>query len=118
LHVKIPDAVEHRGVVLGWNCRDPGHPGQQIGFERFQQLLVLIKFGIAEALDMRIGKPAHDQIGLAGAAMPGPEQQPPPAGVEAVARSGAAGHEFSNAKNPAGAGRGFYIERAGADVSG
>jgi hypothetical protein len=34
---------------------------------------------------MDIGKSAHDQIGLAGAAVPGAEQQPPPAGIEAIA---------------------------------
>src|SRR5258708_6249299 len=38
--------------------------------------------------------------------------------IEAVARSGACGHEFSNGKNPAGAGCGIYIEPAAADVSG
>src|SRR6188472_81637 len=67
---------------------------------------------------MRIGKAPHDQVGLARAAMPGAKQQPPPALVEAVARSGAAGHEFSNAKNPAEAGRGIYIERLAGNVSG
>jgi len=69
---------------------------------------------LAERRDMHIGKPAHDEIRLTGAAMPRPEQQPPPSRVEAVARSGASGHELSNAKNPAGAGCGFYIGRTAA----
>jgi hypothetical protein len=74
-------------------------------------MLVLVEVGITERLDVRIRKAAHDQIGLPCATMPRPEQQTPPAGVEAVAGSGAAGHNFSNAKNPAGAGCGIYIER-------
>ena len=68
--------------------------------------------------DMDIGEAAHDQVGLAGAAMPGPKQQPPPADIEAVARSRASGHSLSNAKSPAGAGCGIYIKRRGANVSG
>ena len=51
---------------------------------------------------MHVGEAAHDQVGLAGAAMPGPEQQPPPARVEAVARSGASGHEFLQRQKPGG----------------
>jgi hypothetical protein len=66
---------------------------------------------------MHVGEAAHDEVGFPRAAMPGPEQQPPPARVEAVARSGAPGHEFSNAKSPAGAGRGIYIGRAATNVS-
>jgi hypothetical protein len=67
---------------------------------------------------MHIGEAAHDQVSLAGAAVPRPEQEPTPARVEAVARSGASGHDFSNAKNPAGAGCGIYIEREAEKVSG
>jgi len=80
-------------------------------------MLVLVEFGVVEALDMHVGKAAHNQIRLTGAAMPGPEQQPSAARVEAVARSGASSHEFSNAESPAGAGRGIYIGRSAANVS-
>ena len=97
---------------------DARHPGQQVGLDRVEQMLVLVELGVAETLDMHVGEAAHDQVRLPRAAMPGPEQQPPPARVEAVARSGASGHEFSNAKNPAGAGCGIYIERGAANVSG
>jgi len=116
--MEIADAAEHHGVVLGRHVGDAGHPGQEIGFDGVEQMLVLIEFRVAERRDMHIGKPAHDEIRLTGAAMPRPEQQPPPSRVEAVARSGASGHEFSNAKNPAGAGCGIYIERETEKVSG
>src|SRR6185436_14190591 len=108
----------HRGVVLGRHIGDAGDPGQEIGLDRIEQMLVLVEFGVVERLDMLVGKAAHDQIRLAGAAMPGPEQQPPPARVEAGARSDASSHEFSNAESPAGAGRGVYIGRTAANVSG
>jgi len=42
----------------------------------------------------------------------------PPSRVQAVARSDAPGHEFSNGKNPAAAGCGIYIKRGATNVSG
>src|SRR5262249_48645855 len=107
--MKVTHAPKHRGVVLSRHWRHARHPRQQIALDRLEQMLVLVEFGVVETLDMDVGEAAHDQIRLPRAAMPGPEQQTPPAGVEAVARSGAAGHELSNAKNPAGAGCGIYI---------
>src|SRR3954471_3859850 len=117
LEMEIADAAEHRGVVFGRHVGDAGYPGQQIGLDRIEQMLVLVEFRVAERPDMHVGKAAHDEVRLAGAAMPGPEQQPPPSRVATAARSGTPGHEFSNAKNPAGAVCEIYIERAARNVS-
>ena len=37
---------------------------------RLEQMLVLVELGVAETHQMNVGKAAHDQVGLAGAAMP------------------------------------------------
>jgi beta-hydroxylase len=49
--------------------------------------------------------------------MPGAEQEAPAAGIEALARSEASGHQISNAKNPARAGCGIYLRPPAARVS-
>ena len=47
--MEIADAPEHRRVVLGRHVGDAGHPGQQIGLDRIEQMLVLIELGVVEA---------------------------------------------------------------------
>ena len=108
LRWKSPHPAEHRRVVFGRYRRHAGHPASRSRLRRIEQLLEFVELGIAERADMGIGKSAHDQIGLADAAMPGPEQQPPPAGIEAFARTCASGHASANAKSPAGPGADLY----------
>ena len=68
--MKIADPAEHRRVVLGRDVGDAGDPGQQVGLDGLQQVLVLVELGVAEAGQMHVGEAAHDQVGLAGAAVP------------------------------------------------
>ena len=52
-----------------------GEPGQQVGVRQFEQLLILVEFGVGQGGDCSIGEAAEDQVHLAHAAMPGAEQQ-------------------------------------------
>jgi hypothetical protein len=59
----------------------------------------LVELALIELVDEFVREPTHDEIHFTGTAMPGAKQKPAPARVQAVARSGAPGHLFSNAQN-------------------
>ncbi len=50
-------------------------PVEQIGVGAFEQCLVAVELARVEAGEMGLGKAAEDQVALARAAVPGPEQQ-------------------------------------------
>ncbi len=51
-------------------------PIEQIGVGAFEQRLVAVELSRVETGEMGLGEAAEDQVGLARAAVPGPEQQP------------------------------------------
>jgi hypothetical protein len=75
LDVKRPQLPKHDRVVIGRHRLGVHHPGIKIGIGHFDQALKIVEPGIVEGLDMRIGKAADDQIRLAHAAAPSPEQE-------------------------------------------
>ena len=95
-----------------------GHPGQQVVSRCASSRCSYWSSSASLKLaDMGVGEAAHDQVGLADAAMPGPEQQPPPPGSRPSLDRVLPVMRCSNAKSPAGAGRGIYIETVAAGMS-
>ena len=62
-----------------------GQRGIEIGIGHLDQALELVQFGVGEVGDLGIGKPAEDEVHLAGAAMPAAKQQPLAAVIEPAA---------------------------------
>ena len=113
--MEIAQAAEQRGVDLG--AEPAASPFTQVKIfwsgtssqASYSSRSASLNFAICG-----VGEAAEHQIHLADAAMPGAEQQPPPARVQSFARN----RQFrsssrSNAKNPDGAGRGLYRGLAG-----
>src|SRR5664280_3751871 len=93
--MEIAQAAEHRGVDLGGRRLRAVHPGENLLVGNLEPGLVFIELGVAQLRDMRVGKAAEHQIHLANAAMPGAEQQPPPARVQPIARNLGSGHRVA-----------------------
>ena len=77
------------------------------------QPLELVHLRLAHGRDMRIGEAPGDQVHLAHAAMPGAEQQPPPAlGVQPIARNCRSAHvrNGSQHEKPGRAGQRSYSD--------
>src|ERR1035437_9619789 len=108
--MEIAQAAEQRGVDLGGRQLRAVHPGENLLVGNLEPGLVFIELGVAQLRDMRIGKAAEHQIHLANAAVPGAEQQPPPARVQPIARNIGSGHRVApTPKTRTGPG-GVYIE--------
>ena len=111
---------EHRGVIRRRRALGAGDPGVEVGIGRFDQPLEIVEACGVELVDMGIGEAADDEIHLAHAAPPGPEQKLAPPLVQPFARSlghranpgslwafgGAKAPTRPNAKSPDAAGRG------------
>ena len=66
--------------ITSWSCAAGGgcaaaDPIEQIGVGAFEQRLVAVELGHVEPGEMGLGKAAENQVALARAAVPGPEQQ-------------------------------------------
>ena len=73
--VKGLELAQHGGVVVAGMSRLAADPGIEVGIRHFDQPLEIVQRRLVECVDMGIGKAADDQIGLAHAAPPGPEQK-------------------------------------------
>src|SRR5262245_9692388 len=91
---EIAQATEQRGVVVGRHVRFAGDPGQQVGVGRLYQSLELADLLLRQLLDRRIGEATHDEVHLARAAVPGPEQELAPALIQPLARPCRAAHQL------------------------
>ena len=81
---KLP---QHVGIVVLRHGLAADHPGVKAGVGHFDQPLEIIERIVIEFVDVGVGKAADDQIGLAYAAAPGAEQNPPPPHIQSLARS-------------------------------
>lgn len=71
----------HVVVVLGRRAGAAGDPIEDVGIGAVEEGLVAVELSLVEHREMRVGEAAKDQIALAGAAVPGAEQQPLAANV-------------------------------------
>ena len=74
----------HGGVELRRRRRDAVEPVKDFGVGTVEQGLEFAQFRIVERAEMRFGKGAEDQIGLARAAMPGAVEEPLAANVRRI----------------------------------
>ena len=81
------------GVESGRDGLFAGEPGQKVGVLKFEQMLILVQFGVGQGGDGSIGEAAEDQIHLADAAMPGAEEQLAPPRIQPFARSRRSAHQ-------------------------
>ena len=103
IRAKRLDAVEQAVGIFRRRRHLAGQRGIEIGIGHLDQMLELSQFVVREIGDLGVGKPAENEIHLAGAAMPAAKQQPLAAVVEAVARSCRSRHlsqSNPNAKSP------------------
>src|SRR5262245_7825488 len=104
---EIAQAAEQRGVVVGRHLRFAGDPGQQVWVGRLYQSLELADFLLRQLLDRGIGEATHDEVHLARAAVPGPEQKLAPALIQPLARPCRAAHQLPRRAMPNARG-GFF----------
>src|SRR5688572_16501727 len=90
--VKIPQLAEQRRINVRWSLRLAHDPIEQIPVGHLDQPFERVEFRIRQPGESRIDEAAHQEVHLAGAAMPGAEQDLPPPDVEARAREGRAAH--------------------------
>ncbi len=80
--VKAFQLAKDAGVMVFRNGGGVAQPGIEIAIGHLDQLFEVPKFRTVQRHDLRIGETAHDQVHLAGAAMPGAEQDAAAADIE------------------------------------
>src|SRR5262249_10605103 len=88
-------------IVFRRHLAPAGDPGIEIGIGRIAQPLEQVELGLAQRADHRIGEASHDQIHLAGAAMPATVEKTAPPRVKPCARTCASSHCFDRSPGPA-----------------
>src|SRR4029079_8037316 len=115
-HVERPQLFEHGGVVAGGRPLAADNPGVKLGIGRFHQPLEIVEACGVERGDMGVGEAADDQVHLAHAAAPGPEQNLAPPLVQSLARP--FGHRCAPTPKARTRPGEAYIESEQEDVSG
>ena len=115
--MKRDQRPEQRRVRVGGHRLRAIDPGENLLVGNIEPALVFPEFGLAHGRKPRVGEGAEHQIHFADAAMARTEQQTPAPRVQSLARKFAQS-QFSNGKNPAGAGCGIYIKATATNVSG
>src|SRR5262245_58660478 len=68
--------AEHHAVISVGNLTRAGHPGIDVRVGRVRQVFELGELDVAHVDNAGVGEAVHDQVHLAGAAMPRPVEQP------------------------------------------
>jgi hypothetical protein len=68
--VEGPQAPEQGCVVVLWDFDLTGDPAEEVSVGHLDQALELVQIFFREVPDLRIGKPAHDQVHLSHATVP------------------------------------------------
>src|SRR5215813_11797218 len=102
--VIVAHSPEHWRIEVARNLGFAGNPGEQLPVGEVDKAFELVELGVIQNGDSTVGEAAHDQVHLAHAAVPGPEQELAAPDIQPIART--FGHAVSNAKNPDGPGEG------------
>jgi hypothetical protein len=81
---KITQQAHHIVVVLSRWREALDDPAEQIGVGAIEQSLETLQLLAVQLSEMGIGKSAENEIAFLRAAMPGPEQQTPAAGIRTI----------------------------------
>src|SRR6266511_2912515 len=92
IEMEVAQPPQKRRVVVCRHCVFAGNPGIEVRVGHLDEALVFRQLGIAQTVDPGVGKPAHDQVHLADAAMPGAKQQLAPPVIAPVRGFAASGH--------------------------